>query len=165
MGKMWFYDVICINYHKYANEGFFSKNWNYHIVLHTSLDMRANFRGDRPFHGRDLRGEGGHNAPPPPGRSKTSNSLALLGLKAFIKHSHHLFRNLAGIMSNPVLFDTFNLRNSLKTNCSLICNNSKLFSRTPFLSLNSRIQDSRFKIQDLFISFHLHEKKKIIQEQ
>ena len=26
--------------------------------------MRAHFRGDRPFHGRDL--EGGHNAPPPP---------------------------------------------------------------------------------------------------
>ena len=41
--------------------------------------MRANFRGDRPFHGRDLRG-GGHNAPPPPGHSKTSNSPALLGL-------------------------------------------------------------------------------------
>ena len=36
----------------------------YDIILYTSLDMRANVRGDRPLHGRDLKG--GHNAPPPP---------------------------------------------------------------------------------------------------
>ena len=34
-----------------------------HIILYTSLDKRANFRGDRPLHGRDLKG--GHNGPPP----------------------------------------------------------------------------------------------------
>ena len=49
--------------------------------------MRANFRGDRPFHGRDLGGGGGAimaiMPPPPPGRSKTSNSPALLGLTTF----------------------------------------------------------------------------------
>ena len=41
--------------------------------------MRAHFRGDRPLHGRDLMGGGGHNAPPP-GRTKSSNSPAFLGL-------------------------------------------------------------------------------------
>ena len=30
--------------------------------------MRANFRGDQPLRGQDLKG--GHNAPPPPGRTK-----------------------------------------------------------------------------------------------
>ena len=32
----------------------------YHSILYTSLDMRANFRGDPPFYGRDLK-VGGHN--------------------------------------------------------------------------------------------------------
>ena len=45
--------------------------------------MRAHFRGDRPLCGRDLKG--GHNAPlMPPGRTKTSNSPAFLGLKKII---------------------------------------------------------------------------------
>ena len=44
------------------------------------FDMRAHFCGDRPLGGRDLKG--GHNAPPPPpGRTKTSNSPAFLGVK------------------------------------------------------------------------------------
>ena len=41
--------------------------------------MRAHFRGDRPFHGRDLE-RGGGGVIQSPGRIKTSNSQAFLGL-------------------------------------------------------------------------------------
>ena len=78
MGKDVIYALICIFYHKYANEWIFPKIENYHIILYTSLEMRANFRGDQPFTTENLRGA--IMPPPPPGRTKTSNSPAFLGL-------------------------------------------------------------------------------------
>ena len=73
------YDLICINYHKYANEWIFQK-FEITIVFYTlHLTMHANFRGDRRWNGRDLRG--GQIDPPPPSKNLVWNSPVKIGLK------------------------------------------------------------------------------------
>ena len=69
---MWFYDLICINYHKYANKWIFQKIEI--IILFYTLYLTC-----VQIFAEILRG--GHNAPPPPARTKTSNTPAFLGLK------------------------------------------------------------------------------------
>ena len=64
----------------------FSEIWNYHSILYTSLDTHANFRGDRRWHGRDLRG-GSNWPPPPPSKNLVWNSPVKIGLKCLFKLS------------------------------------------------------------------------------